>query len=69
MYVPDDFVLRRATSATHNELQYIKGLDIAPAPLLANFGAASSIGYDMDITMMGLLAAKERTLDELLHLS
>ncbi|KLO08961.1 S-adenosyl-L-methionine-dependent methyltransferase [Schizopora paradoxa] len=64
-----DFVLRRATSATKNEVDFIEGLYVAPAPLLANFGAASCAGYNMDINMMGLLAAKERTLDELLDLS
>jgi len=66
-----DFVLGRATPVANNSARTpsYEGLDIAPPPLLENYGAGSSIGYDMDINMMGLLAAKERTFDELLLLS
>ena len=65
--IAEEFVLRYATANSSNtsESQGGKGDDNAvPAPLLSNFGAASSGDYVEDLKMMILTSARERTLDE-----
>ncbi|KAH6908343.1 hypothetical protein BKA70DRAFT_1103517 [Coprinopsis sp. MPI-PUGE-AT-0042] len=37
----------------------------APAPLLANYGVASIVGYGADMVMMDLMNGQERTLNQL----
>lgn len=54
-------VVQTASEAHLNE-------DIAPAPLLSNFGAAVIGKHIGDMSMMNLLNAKQRTLDELISL-
>ncbi|KIK62312.1 hypothetical protein GYMLUDRAFT_995195 [Collybiopsis luxurians FD-317 M1] len=42
--------------------------DIAPYPLLPNYGAARIMLYNIDLVMMNILDSKERTFDELVEL-
>ena len=45
------------------------GLEYAPPPLLANYGAGRMRAYDLDINMLHLLGdAKERTVEEFVEL-
>jgi len=39
-------------------------LDLAPSPLLPNYGAGSIRQYNIDISVMGILNSKQRTLKE-----
>lgn len=66
---PDDTVLRDAvhtheTSSNEGTVQ----LDIAPEPLLPNYGVARVRTYELDMTMMNLLNAQARTLPEFIEL-
>ncbi|THH00242.1 hypothetical protein EW145_g7114 [Phellinidium pouzarii] len=56
-------VLRHAASSLT-----VAGDDVAPAPLLPNFGAACYRDYAGDINMLNLLDAKDRTLEEFISL-
>ncbi|KAJ3933412.1 MAG: S-adenosyl-L-methionine-dependent methyltransferase [Lentinula lateritia] len=64
-----DTVLRDAvhtheTSSNEGTVQ----LDIAPEPLLPNYGVARVRTYELDMTMMNLLNAQARTLPEFIEL-
>lgn len=65
----DDYVLQSTSrpagsdTGTAGEAQ-----DIAPAPLLPNYGAGRIGQYLMDMNMMCSLNAKERTLQEFIEL-
>ncbi|KAH7870498.1 S-adenosyl-L-methionine-dependent methyltransferase [Lentinula edodes] len=64
-----DTVLRNAvhtheTSSNEGTVQ----LDIAPEPLLPNYGVARVRTYELDMTMMNLLNAQARTLPEFIEL-
>ncbi|KAF5365361.1 hypothetical protein D9757_013265 [Collybiopsis confluens] len=45
-----------------------RDLDLAPTPLLPNYGAGRIRSYNMDILMMSLLGSQERTLNEFVAL-
>ncbi|KAH9949707.1 S-adenosyl-L-methionine-dependent methyltransferase [Amylocystis lapponica] len=47
----------------------VLGVEIAPEPLLPNFGAGNARMYNQDLGMMVSLNAKERTLDESMKLA
>ncbi|KAG7451455.1 S-adenosyl-L-methionine-dependent methyltransferase [Guyanagaster necrorhizus] len=64
-----DTVLRQAvrtTSASPSQDATLK--DVAPEPLLPNYGAARIRTYELDMIMMNLLGSAARTLDEFLVL-
>lgn len=78
-FQPDDTVLREAVcipnqsepkilldgdTATQQSLQ----LDVAPEPLLPNYGVGCIRTYKVDITMLALMNAKARTLSEYIEL-
>ncbi|KAE9404118.1 S-adenosyl-L-methionine-dependent methyltransferase [Gymnopus androsaceus JB14] len=67
--VTDDTVLRDAVR-THGQAS--NGVDvefdIAPEPLLPNYGLARVRTYELDMTMMNLLNAQARTLPEFIEL-
>ena len=44
------------------------GMDVAPKPMLSNFGHGSNRMYQLDLSMWLLHNAKERTLDDLIAL-
>lgn len=44
------------------------GEDVAPEPLLPNFGAARNADYAQDVKMMMLFNSKERTLNEFISI-
>ncbi|KAF5373523.1 hypothetical protein D9757_010489 [Collybiopsis confluens] len=64
--------VRRSTSSSngqHTSLDAFKvHLDTAPEPLLPNYGVARVRTYELDMTMMNLLNAQARTLDEFIVL-
>ncbi|KAJ7264744.1 S-adenosyl-L-methionine-dependent methyltransferase [Mycena rebaudengoi] len=63
-----DYVLQhlnRPESSTRSETL----LDIAPAPLLPNFGAGNVRMYNQDITMLLMYNSKERTLQDSVNLA
>ncbi|KAJ3877770.1 S-adenosyl-L-methionine-dependent methyltransferase [Lentinula edodes] len=64
-----DTVLRNAVH-THETLstEGTVQLDIAPEPLLPNYGVARVRTYELDMTMMNLLNAQARTLPEFIEL-
>lgn len=68
--LPDDYVLQSSSRSTGSAdgTTDAAGLDIAPAPLLPNYGAGRIGPYLMDLSMMCLVNAKERTLDEFIEL-
>ena len=61
-----DLVIQSATSSSPMSPP---GLEYAPPPLLANYGAGRMRAYDLDINMLHLLGdAKERTVEEFVEL-
>ncbi|KAH8111801.1 S-adenosyl-L-methionine-dependent methyltransferase [Phellopilus nigrolimitatus] len=64
-----DIVLRHAITHNMNATNSVDtDVNLAPAPLLPNFGAARYREYAADINMLNLLGAKERTLEEFIAL-
>ncbi|KAF5383328.1 hypothetical protein D9757_008383 [Collybiopsis confluens] len=65
----DEYVLLEATSTrvvdAHNS---DVNLDFAPEPLLANYGAGKIRAYNMNLLMMNIFGAQERTFSELVSL-
>ena len=68
-WISDEVVLRHATEHTEQTAIAAQAdTNIAPAPLLPNFGAAAYSQYVADINMLNLVNAKERTLEEFISL-
>lgn len=65
--VLDEFVLQEASRSQASEASST-GEDIAPEPLLPNYGAGRIRRYHQDINMMCVLNSKERTLQEFVDL-
>ncbi|KAA1475129.1 S-adenosyl-L-methionine-dependent methyltransferase [Dentipellis sp. KUC8613] len=61
-----DYVLISSVAASQGALE-MRG-DIAPSPLLPNYGAGGVRPFYMDVTMMSMLNAKERSLDDMIEL-
>lgn len=66
----DDTVLRQAVRTTSPSPSQKDATfqDVAPEPLLPNYGAARIRTYELDMIMMNLLGSAARTLDEFLSL-
>ncbi|KAH7874886.1 S-adenosyl-L-methionine-dependent methyltransferase [Lentinula edodes] len=62
-----EIVLRNALSNT-DEFTAEAYFDVAPKPLLPNYGVARARTYELDIAMMTLLGSQERTLAEYVNL-
>ena len=60
----DDYILQR----TCRELDHEASKNVAPKPLLPNWGAGNSRPYAQDINMMALHNSKERTYEEFVDL-
>ncbi|KAJ3761994.1 S-adenosyl-L-methionine-dependent methyltransferase [Lentinula raphanica] len=64
-----DTVLRNAVCVRDSVDDYANAqIDLAPEPLLPNYGVARVRTYELDMTMMNLLNSKARTLPEFVEL-
>ncbi|KAA1475130.1 S-adenosyl-L-methionine-dependent methyltransferase [Dentipellis sp. KUC8613] len=61
-----DYVLISSVAASEGALE-TRG-DVAPSPLLPNYGAGGTRPFYMDVNMMCMLNAKERSLDDMIEL-
>ncbi|TFY54971.1 hypothetical protein EVG20_g9490 [Dentipellis fragilis] len=62
----DDYVLISSVAASEGALE-TRG-DVAPSPLLPNYGTGGARPFYMDVNMMCMLNAKERSLDDMIEL-
>ena len=64
----DEIVLSHAVGRSSKAVGSNLGEDIAPEPLLPNYGAARNADYAQDVKMMMLFNSKERTLNEFISI-
>ncbi|KAJ4478425.1 S-adenosyl-L-methionine-dependent methyltransferase [Lentinula aciculospora] len=63
-----EIVLRNALANADDCTTTESYFDVAPKPLLPNYGVARARTYELDIAMMTLLGSQERTLSEYINL-
>lgn len=69
VFISDEVVLRNAVRSSKQATTDAQtDENVAPEPLLPNFGVGSYLQYIADMNMMNLTNAKERTLDEFIAL-
>ena len=66
--ITDEIVLSHAVGRSSKAVGSNIGEDIAPEPLLPNYGAARNADYAQDVKMMMLFNSKERTLNEFISI-